>query len=66
MHDVVLVLNAGSSSLKFEVFGVDGGEPSSILGGKVEELTTAAAFEAEDAGARRIGAYRWPADAPPG
>jgi acetate kinase len=66
VNDVVLVLNAGSSSLKFEVFGIDGGEPSSILGGKVEELTTAAVFEAEDGAGRRIGAHRWPADAPPG
>ncbi|MCU0928584.1 MAG: acetate/propionate family kinase [Burkholderiaceae bacterium] len=66
MNDVVLVLNAGSSSLKFEVFGIDGGEPSSILGGKVEELTTAAVFEAKDAAGRRIGSHRWPADAPPG
>jgi acetate kinase len=66
MNDVVLVLNAGSSSLKFEVFGIDGGEPSSLVGGKVEELTTAAVFEAEDAAGRRIGEHRWPADAPPG
>jgi acetate kinase len=66
MSDVILVFNAGSSSLKFEVFGVDGGRPSSIVSGKIEELTTAAVFDAEDAAGRRIGEHRWSADAPPG
>jgi acetate kinase len=66
MSDVILVFNAGSSSLKFEVFGVDGGRPASIVSGKIEELTTAAVFDAKDAAGRRIGEHRWSADAPPG
>jgi acetate kinase len=66
MDDVILVLNAGSSSLKFELFRSDGGRPVPLLGGKLEELGTAARFEARDAAGTRLGEHRWPATAPPG
>ena len=66
MRDAILVLNAGSSSLKFEVFAIDGGRPASIARGIVEELTTAARFAAKDAQGRPLGEHRWPTDQPPG
>ena len=66
MSDAILVLNAGSSSLKFELFAVDGAVPRPVLDGVVEELTTAAVFSARDGAGQRLGEHRWPADAPPG
>lgn len=38
MNDAVLVLNAGSSSIKFALHGVAQGEPGSLLRGIVEEI----------------------------
>lgn len=40
---IVLTLNSGSSSLKFGVFAVGGGEPTSILAGEVEGTPDAGA-----------------------
>jgi acetate kinase len=49
MSDAILVLNAGSSSIKFSVFDVaDGGEPRAHLKGAIEEVKGAARFRAED------------------
>src|SRR5690242_12946867 len=45
MSDVILVLNAGSSSLKFTLFGV-GAEPSALYGGQISGIGTAPRFEA--------------------
>lgn len=64
--DAVLVVNAGSSSLKFELFEPAAGAPRPVLEGIVEELTTAAVFTAADAAGGPLGEHRWPADAPPG
>ena len=66
MDDVIFVLNAGSSSLKFELFRSDAGQPVPLLGGKIEELSTAARFEAHDADGTPLAEHRWSADAPPG
>ena len=43
MGDALLVLNAGSSSLKFSLF-VDDDPPAPLLRGQIEELTTRARF----------------------
>src|SRR4051812_47726704 len=45
MSDVILVLNAGSSSLKFTLFGA-GAEPSALCGGQISGIGTALRFEA--------------------
>ncbi|MEW9581978.1 hypothetical protein [Paraburkholderia sp. DGU8] len=40
--DVILVMNSGSSSIKFEAFSVSGGTREPIAGGKLEEQWIAA------------------------
>ncbi|PIL20112.1 hypothetical protein P775_10615 [Puniceibacterium antarcticum] len=49
MTDAVLVLNAGSSSLKFAVYPHAEGEPTAILRGKIAGIATCPVFSASDA-----------------
>jgi acetate kinase len=49
MSDALLVLNAGSSSVKFSLFALEGGEPRLELKGQIEGLPDAAHFEAPGA-----------------
>jgi acetate kinase len=63
MADVILVLNAGSSSIKFRVFDAGPAEPELVLYGQVEGLYTAAHFSVKDAGGAAIGEHRWEPDA---
>lgn len=66
MVDAVLVLNAGSSSLKFTLYALDAaGAPAPRLDGKVEELTGAARFSAADADGATVAEHAWDG-APPG
>ena len=58
MADAILVLNAGSSSLKFSVF-LDEGRPQTLLSGQIEELLTRPRFEVRDAAGNVIGAKEW-------
>jgi acetate kinase len=59
MADALLVLNAGSSSLKFSVF-IDEDPPRRLLRGQIEGLPTAPRFAARDAG-NVIAERAWPA-----
>jgi acetate kinase len=66
MGDAILVLNAGSSSLKFTVFLVGaGGALEVVLRGNLEELHGQARFSANDATGAAIGEHAWGAGAPP-
>jgi len=58
MSDALLVLNAGSSSLKFSVF-LDEDPPRLLLNGQLEGLLTQARFMARDDKAV-VGAKDWP------
>ncbi|WP_213953627.1 MULTISPECIES: acetate/propionate family kinase [unclassified Variovorax] len=58
MSDVVLVLNAGSSSIKFSVFEAEG-ENIPLFNGQVEGLYTAPRFTAKSAIGTRIGDREW-------
>ncbi|MFZ1909928.1 MAG: acetate kinase, partial [Burkholderiales bacterium] len=49
MRDALLVLNAGSSSVKFSLFALEGGVPRPELKGRIEGLPDAAHFEAPGA-----------------
>ncbi len=55
----VLVLNAGSSSIKFELFGVHDGAPVSRFTGQVEGIGAAPRFTAKDASGARVAERRW-------
>jgi len=58
--DAILVLNAGSSSIKFSVFVEDASALVPLLRGQVEALFTAPRFEAKDADGERVGSHAWP------
>jgi len=55
-----LVLNAGSSSLKFSLYD-DGGPPAVVRRGQVEGLFTAPRFAARDGQGAPAGSRDWPA-----
>ena len=60
MTDVNLVLNAGSSSIKFSAFATQGGGGLElVLRGQVEGLFTAPRFKATDAQGTEVGAHAW-------
>jgi acetate kinase len=64
--DAILVLNAGSSSLKFTEFLVNGGDTLAAgVRGNLEELYGRARFRAEDASGAVVGEHAWSEDAPP-
>jgi acetate kinase len=60
MADAILVLNAGSSSLKFSVF-LDGQPPAPLLRGQLEGLTTQPHFVARDPAGGVLGEKDWAA-----
>lgn len=59
MTDAVLVLNAGSSSIKFSVFELDGSEPRPSMKGQVEGLRAAPRFIAHTPDGQTIAEKRW-------
>ncbi|KAF1693704.1 acetate/propionate family kinase [Pseudoxanthomonas koreensis] len=60
MIDVILVLNAGSSSIKFSLFAADPGIPGLLMSGQIEGLYAAPRFRARDAAGAPVGEHRWP------
>jgi acetate kinase len=62
----VVTLNAGSSSIKFALFALDGGEPKALALGMVDAIGGRRRLSAHDAAGATIGALEWPAaaDAP--
>ena len=65
MRDAILVLNAGSSSLKFSVF-VSGVDLARLVAGNVEELQGRARFRATDATGAVVDQHAWAEGRPPG
>jgi acetate kinase len=59
MADIILVLNAGSSSIKFRAFDAQAAEPELVLYGQAEGLYTAPRFTASDAQGSEIGRKTW-------
>ncbi|MBN8438513.1 MAG: acetate/propionate family kinase [Candidatus Accumulibacter sp.] len=60
MEKAILVLNAGSSSLKFSVFEVpDSGEMRARAVGQVEGLGTAPRLKVKDGDGQRVADVRW-------
>jgi len=60
MVEAIAVLNAGSSSVKFSVFAVDGAQMPLRARGQVEGLFTSPTFVARAADGTVIGEQRWP------
>src|SRR5215831_5439264 len=66
MPDGILILNAGSSSLKFTVFAVGAGDALDVrVRGALEALSGRASFRATDASGAVVGEHAWDAAAPP-
>jgi acetate kinase len=59
MTDAILVLNAGSSSIKFSVFTVGADELAVVMNGQFEGIYTAPRFAARDATGAPIDARKW-------
>jgi len=59
MADAIVVLNAGSSSIKFSLFLDKGGELEPRLNGLLEGLYTAPRFTAKDASGTSLGEKKW-------
>ena len=59
MSDAILVLNAGSSSIKFSLFLELGDSLELFLGGQLESLYTAPRFKAKDAVNAVVGEKTW-------
>jgi acetate kinase len=57
--NTILVLNAGSSSLKFSLFLEQDKTLQLLLGGQLQGLYTAPQFQARDAAGTVIGEHRW-------
>ncbi len=61
-NDAVLVLNAGSSSLKFSLFTVHASRPQLALAGQIEGLYTTPRLVARDATGAVVAERTWPSD----
>jgi acetate kinase len=61
MRDAILVLNAGSSSLKFSLFLLDGATLRPDLSGQVERLAASPRFIALDAAGTTVAERAWTA-----
>ena len=59
MSDVILVLNAGSSSIKFSVFAAQPEAEELLLRGQIEALQTAPRFVAKDPAGATIAERAW-------
>jgi len=59
MRDAILVVNAGSSSIKFSLFAEAERELALHCGGQIEALYTAPRFVARDAGGARLAEKSW-------
>lgn len=59
MIDAILVLNAGSSSIKFSLFAARDAQLALVVGGQVSGIYTAPAFVATDATGQQVGEQRW-------
>ncbi len=66
MRDTIVVLNAGSSSIKFSIFGLADQELDLLLRGQIEGLYTEARFVAKDANGALVSERTWDAESPPG
>ena len=59
MADAIVVLNAGSSSVKFSLFTEDAGGAQMVARGQAEGLFTSPRFVAKDASGKVLGEKQW-------
>jgi len=66
MEKLILVLNAGSSSLKFNLFVDQGETPKVLYDGQIEGILTESRFRAKDGTGKLVAEKTWPAGTPLG
>ena len=59
-RDIVLVLNAGSSSLKFSVYASMAGTPQRLQHGEMDGLNATPSFRAIGLAGRQVASRSWP------
>jgi acetate kinase len=59
MADLILVLNAGSSSIKYCAYDPAGREPTLVLKGQIEGLNTSPHFVASDPEGKQVAEQKW-------
>ena len=59
MAEAIVVLNAGSSSIKFSLFALGGTEPSVAVRGQIEGLFTSPKFVSRDASGKTLSEKSW-------
>ncbi len=60
MSDAILILNAGSSSIKFSMFTADQTRLICSLGGQIQRLDCGPEFVARDASGALVAHHQWP------
>ena len=60
MADLIVVLNAGSSSLKFTIYSAHGEKPEVLYDGQIEGLFTESRFKAKDGSGKVVVDKSWP------
>ena len=66
MSDAIVVLNAGSSSIKFSIFAAADADLELVLRGQIEGLYTKARFLARDGSGTVVAEHSWDAEHPLG
>ncbi len=64
MADLIIVLNAGSSSLKFTIYVAHGETPRVLYDGQIEGIGTETRFKAKDGAGKVVEEKKWPPGAP--
>ena len=59
MENAIVVLNAGSSSIKFSLFALRGGDLVADVVGQIEGIFTSPRFAAKDASGRTVAEKSW-------
>jgi acetate kinase len=61
MGNLIVVLNAGSSSLKFTIYADKGGKPAALYDGQIEGIGTEPRFKVKDGAGKVVEDKKWPA-----
>jgi acetate kinase len=60
MGNLIVVLNAGSSSLKFTIYADKGGKPAALYDGQIEGIGTEPRFKVKDGAGKVVEDKKWP------
>jgi len=64
MADLIIVLNAGSSSLKFTIYSAHGDKPAALYDGQIEGIGTEPRFKVKDGAGKVVEDKKWPPGSP--